>query len=182
MVLALYTRGFSTSYCIREVCRLLPVSHGTAYSVLKHLEEKQVLSSSLKGKIRIFSLSRTEMSRQYLVFTEVYKRILLFERKPFIREVIHKLVPSISGSAAVFGSYAKGTEHEDSDLDLFIAGSCDEEEIARLGRKYGIEINIKVYPKDLFGRSTGNDPLLHEVLLDHVVIRDPDYFITTVVE
>jgi hypothetical protein len=181
MVLSLFTRGFSTSYYIREVCRLLPISHGTAQSVLTHLEEKGVLSSAIKGKIRTFSLSRTDTARQYLVFTEVYKRLLLLERKPFIGEVLYKVIPFISGCAAVYGSVAKGTEHEDSDLDLFIAGTCDKEGVERISRIFGIEINLKVYPQDLFARAFGTDPLLKEVLSDHVIIHDPDYLITTVV-
>lgn len=181
MVLALFTRGFSRSYYIREVCRLLPISHGTAQSVLTRLEGKGVLSSEIKGKIRTFSLSRTDISRQYLVFTEVYKRLLFLERKPFIGEVLSKVIVFVSGCTAVYGSYAKSTDHEDSDIDLFIAGTCDTDEVERLSRIYGIEINVKVYPQDLFAREFATDPLIREVLSDHVIIHDPENFITTVV-
>lgn len=181
MVLSLYTHGFERSYYIREVCRLLPVSHGTAQNALVFLLRKKVLTSAVMGKIRTFSLARNDTARQYLVFAELYKRLLFFERRPFEGEVLLQTQPLVTGCATLFGSYAKGVEHEGSDLDLFVAGSCDEAAIRQKGRMYGVDINLKVYPKDLFSQYFRSDPLLQEVLLNHVIMNDPEYFINTVV-
>lgn len=181
MVLSLFTKGYERSYYIREVCRLLPISHGTAQSALLFLLQKKVLTSAVKGKIRTFSLARNETARQYLVFTEMYKRLLFLEKKGFAGEVLLQAMPLVTGCATLFGSYAKDLEHEGSDLDLFVAGSCDEAGIRQKGRIFGVDINLKVYPKDLFAQTFRKDPLLQEVILNHVIMGDPEYFINTVV-
>lgn len=181
MVLSLFSRGYEQSYYIREVCRLLPISHGTAQSALLFLLKKKVLSSAKMGKIRAFSLARNETARQFLVFTEIYKRLLFLEREEFAGEVLTQVLPYVNGCAVLFGSYANGTADEDSDLDLFIAGNCDEPAIQQRGRIYGIDINITVYPQGIFAESFRKDHLLHEVLLNHIIFRDPEYFINTVV-
>lgn len=133
------------------------------------------------GKIRTFSLARNETARQYLVFTELYKRLSFLEREEFAGEVLTQVLPYVHGCAVLFGSYARGTADEGSDLDLFVAGNCDESAIQQRGRIYGIDINVTVYPQGIFAESFQKDHLLHEVLLNHIILRDPEYFINTVV-
>lgn len=50
----------------------------------------------------------------------------------------------------LFGSYANGTESKSSDIDIFIAGTCNEKEIAQIGSIYDMEINLKHYPSPAF--------------------------------
>jgi len=44
-VLSLFTDGYGREYYIREISALLPISHGTAQTILERLEKKLVISS-----------------------------------------------------------------------------------------------------------------------------------------
>ena len=74
--------------------------------------------------------------------------------------LIEKLDDIFEGIVVLFGSYAKGVQKDDSDLDLFIVGKHDEKKIKEAGHKYGIEINIKSYPTNIFEKEINQDILL----------------------
>jgi predicted nucleotidyltransferase len=181
LVLSLFTRGYNREYYIREITTLLPLSHGTAQKVLTSFEKKAVLESSLKGKIRVFRIRHTPLAREYLTLSELYKKIRFMEEKPYVSEVMARISPYFSGLAVIFGSYAKGTETSDSDLDLFLAGTCDRKEVARIAAQYSVDVNLQVYPREVFERDLSSDPLLREVLDSHISWMDTEYFVHTVV-
>lgn len=180
MVLALFSSGYDREYYIREVCTHLPISPGTAQTVLMRLEDKRVLASSKRGKIRLFRLKSGEIPIQYLILAEIYKKIRFMEEKPYISEVLNRVSSCTEGTALLFGSYAKGTETEASDLDIFVAGVHDEREVAKIGGMYGIEINIKSYPDAAFGPKYRSDPLVIEVKKNHIVWKNTEPFVREV--
>lgn len=179
--LSLFTRGFSREYYIREVQKILGISPRTAQLILEDLEKKAVLESATRGKIRNYRIKKTGIGRQYLLFAEQYKTITFLESKRFlIGELIFKIGAAVDGIGLVFGSYAKGLEKKDSDLDIFVAGSCDKNEIDKMSRLYGIKISVKNYPLKLFGSGIKNDILIKEVLDNHIVFSNAELFIKTV--
>jgi predicted nucleotidyltransferase len=88
----------------------------------------------------------------------------------------------MQGIVIIFGSYAKGIQKEDSDLDLFIVGAYDKKKIKNTGKKYGIDINIKSYPLQLFEKEIHNDILLKEIKKDHILIKDAEGFVRKVIK
>ncbi|MBN2013900.1 MAG: nucleotidyltransferase domain-containing protein [Candidatus Altiarchaeota archaeon] len=181
-VLALYTKGFNKDHYIREVQKLLEISPRTAQLILGDLEKKTVLESKTKGKIKTYKIKKTETAKDYLIFTEQYKKITFLKDKPMIRELLTKITPSINGIGIIFGSYAKGIEEKNSDLDIFIAGDYDKEETKKASSLYGIETSIKNYPKKIFQENMWNDILIKEVLDNHIVFSNTEEFIRTVLK
>lgn len=180
LILALFTRGYGTEFYIREMASLLPVSHGTVQTILCDLETKQVLSSTLRGKIRAFRLKRIPLAAEYLILAETYKRIAFLASNPLVNELLQKIDPSISGCAGIFGSYANGTATEASDIDLFVAGECDRHAIDDTAAHYAVEVNIVVVPHDAFSKARAQDPLIQEILKNHVIWKETDLFVRTV--
>ena len=163
-VLSLFTNDFNREYFVREVERLLKISPRTAQLILEGLENKGIIESKKRGKIKTFKLSLNETTKRYLVFVEQYKTILFFEKKLLIKEIIEKITPHIKGTGIIFGSYAKGLEKEGSDLDIFIIGKYDYNEIKKIAKIFGIDVNIKCYPTKTFEKNLKKDILLKEVL------------------
>jgi predicted nucleotidyltransferase len=180
LILTLFTRGYHNEYYIREIAARLPISHGTAQTILCDLEAKQVLKSTLKGKIRIFRVKPTPIALEYLTFVEIYKKIGLLEETPYISELMEKIDPYINGCAVIFGSYAKGTATKESDLDLFVAGQCDRSAIEQTARKYAIEVNIVMYTRDAFSQGLTTDHLIREILDEHIIWKETEFFVRTV--
>lgn len=179
-VLSLFTNDFNKEYYIREVERLLKISPRTAQLILEDLEDKGIIESKTKGKIKTFKLNPSEFTKRYLVFVEQYKAIAFLEEKLLIKEIIEKITPHIKGIGIIFGSYVKGLEKDDSDLDIFIAGSYKKEEIKKVSKTFGIDISIKCYPIRTFEKNIAKDILLKEVLKNHVVFLNAERFIQAV--
>lgn len=179
-VLSLFTNDFNREYYVREVEKLLKISPRTAQLILEDLEDKGVIESKSKGKIKTFKLNPSDFTKRYLVFVEQYKAIAFLEKRLLIKEIIEKITPYIKGIGILFGSYVKGLEKEDSDLDIFIAGSYNNDEIKRVSKNLGIEISIKCYPLKNFEKNLTNDILLKEVLKNHVIFLNAERFIQAV--
>jgi predicted nucleotidyltransferase len=170
-LLGLFTKGFNKEFYIREVNKLLKISPRTAQLILEFLESESVLESEIKGKIRVYRLRNNQVSKEYVMLAEIHKRIKLLKNNPIIKEVAGKINPLIKGIGIIFGSYAKGLNHKDSDLDLFIIGDCEEKEIKKIGISYNVEINIIKYSKNILREKISRDFLIKEVLKDHVIIK-----------
>jgi len=181
-ILSLFTKGYDKEFYIREVERLLKVSSRTALVTLAKLEKIGILESKKKGKIKTYSIRKTTLSREFFILAEQYKKIQFLEENQLIKEVLEKADEFMKGIVIVFGSYAKGTQKEDSDLDLFIVGTYDEKEIKNAGKKYGIDINIKSYPLPVFEKEIHDDILLKEIKENHILIKDAEGFIRRVVK
>ena len=97
-----------------------------------------------------------------------------------IKEIVEKITPNIKGIGIIFGSYAKGIEKKESDLDIFVAGNYNKEEIKRVSKNLGIEISIKCYPMNTFKKNINKDILLKEILKNHIVFVNVNQFIQNV--
>lgn len=176
-VLSLFTNDFSSEYYVREVEKLLKISPRTSQLILEDLEDKGIVESKTKGKIKLFKLNPIDFTKKYLIFVEQYKTIAFLEKKLLIKEIIEKITPHIKGVGIIFGSYVKELEQENSDLDIFVAGSYNNDEIKKVSRNFGMDISIKCYPIKIFENNLTKDIILKEVLKNHVVFLNVEQFI-----
>jgi len=181
-VLSLFTNDFSREYYIREVEKLLKISPRTAQLILESLEEKGVIESKTKGKIKTYKLRLSEFTKRYLVFVEEYKAISFLESNLMLKEVIEKITPYIKGVGIIFGSYAKGIENKGSDLDIFVAGDYNKDEVKKVSRNLGIDISVKCYPLKTFEKNINIDILLKEVSKNHIIFVNAEQFIQKVLK
>jgi len=181
-VFSLFTNGFDKDYYIREVEKLLTISPRTAQLILEDLESKGLIESKARGKIKLYRLKINSTSRRYLAFAEQYKAISFLASNLLIKEAIEKITPFISGIGIIFGSYAKGTADKGSDLDIFVAGAYDEDEIKKVSRNLGLDISVKCYPEGAFEKNKGKDVLLGQILKNHVIFKNIEQFIEAVLE
>jgi len=175
--IALFTNGFDKDYYVREVNRILEISPRTAQLILEDLEKKGIIVSEVRGKIKTYKLNMSEQTRRYLLLAEHYKTISFFNKQRLIKETIDKIKPYIKGIGIIFGSYAKGLEKKESDIDILVVGKCNEPEINRISGVYGKEISIKIYPPRIFSKNIRKDILLREVMESHIVFLGVEEFV-----
>lgn len=181
-IISLFTNGFNREYYIREAGKLIKISPRTAQLILEDLENKGIVESKARGKIKSYKLKINELSKRYLTFAEQYKSIAFMGKNLLVKEVIEKIIPFIDGIGIIFGSYAKGISKKESDLDIFILGDYEKEEIKKVSRNLGIEISVKLYPLKTFEKNISQDILLKEVLDDHIVFKNAELFIQKALE
>lgn len=181
-VLALFTKGYNREHYVREVGRLLGISPRTAQLILEDLEKKTVLESKIWGKIKTYKIKKGGAASDYFVLAEQYKKLSFLKSNPIAGEIINKITPYLKGMALVFGSYAKGIQKKGSDLDIFVAGTCDKAEVKRISETYGIDVSVKCYPKNIFAKSLREDILIREVLDSHIVFLNAEEFVRLVLK
>lgn len=184
-VLSLFTYGFTKEHYIREVQKILAISPRTAQLILEDLENRGILESKIRGKIKLYALKISYFSKRYLLLAENYKTIAFMEKNLFIKEVLEKISPFIDGVGILFGSYAKGTFSSSSDLDIFVAGEYDREEVRKVSKNLGVEISVQCYPLKTFEKNISRDPkdfLLKEILKNHFIFKEAERFIEMVLK
>jgi len=181
-IISLFTNGFDREYYIREVEKLLKISPRTAQLILEDLENKGIIESKVKGKIKSYKLKINELSKKYLTFVEQYKSIAFMEKNLLTKEVIEKISPFINGIGIIFVSYVKSISDKESDLDIFIAGNYKKEEIKKVSRNLGIEISVKCYPLKTFEKNANQDIFLKEILKNHLIFKNVELFIQKVLK
>lgn len=179
-ILSLFTNDFTREYYIREVERILKISPRTAQLILEDLENKGIIESTIRGKIKTFKINPSPFTQRYLTFAEQYKALTFLEKKPLIKEIIEKITPHINGIGLIFGSYAKGLEKKESDLDIFVIGEYNSNEIKKVSKNLGIEISVKNYPLDVFEKNLTKDIFLKEILKNHITFLNSEQFIRIV--
>lgn len=145
----------------------------TVANYLNRLEKENILESRTQGKNKLyyFNLQNKEIVKNFIMAVEHLRTINFYRKNILAKEISEKIIPLIKGVAIIFGSYAKKTQKEDSDIDIMVIGKCDEKEIDKTSKMYGKEINVKIYPKPI------NDILTKEVIKNHIVIKNTERFI-----
>jgi predicted nucleotidyltransferase len=183
-ILLLYRPDYSSSLHVRAMAKLMGTSHVALLPCLKRLESLKVLRFEKVGRNKQYTLNRDNLlTKYYLVTAEELVAIDYLEKTFLIKKLaehlnsIDLLTPII-----LFGSYAKGYETEESDIDLFSIGKLTEDQLKHIKKfeaTFGKHINIKTATTESFntGLRTG-DILIKEVIRNHVILRNADPFVT----
>ena len=125
---------------INELADVLEVDPGNLFRKLKELEQEGVLLSEMVGNQKYFFLNK-----KYPLLKELEK---VFSSKYGVVNLLKEKIKKIKGlkSAFIFGSYAKDSFQQESDIDLLLVGSHSPLEAKRailpLQKNLGREINI----------------------------------------
>jgi len=162
-LLALYFTNPNKKYYLRELERLLNFSVGNIRRELIKLESTGLFLIENKGNLVYYYLNQS-----YPLFEELKSIIFKTSGAPKMLQNFLEKFSSIS-QAFIYGSFAKGDEREDSDIDLLIIGEVNEdkliEAVNRLERKLQREINYAIYEKEDFKKKKeeGN-PFILDIL------------------
>ncbi|MBI5797972.1 nucleotidyltransferase domain-containing protein [Candidatus Woesearchaeota archaeon] len=183
-ILRLYCNDYTKELHGREIARQLHANHRTILLALQKLEEKNIFSTKQMGKNKLFKLNiQNILTREYLTSVEILKTVSVLEKHFFLKKFLYELTPIINTKPLIlFGSYAKGIEHKESDLDLVL---CDqnkdksiEQKIKDFGKQYRIKIQLqKATRKDLEKGLREKDPLIQEIVKDHIILNNYQYLI-----
>ncbi len=182
-IISLYRSNYAAQYHIREMAKLTKKSHVTLLPHLHALEEDKILIAKITGKNKVYSLNLDNiLTKHYLTISELSESIRYQEQVFLIKKItmeISKL--NLSGSLILFGSYAKRTFNDESDIDVFCLGDLKDAEIIKIkaiGKMYGKTINLKTATiKNFENGLRKRDTLIMEILPHHAILQNPDQFI-----
>lgn len=119
-IMWLFYKDKTTKLHLREIARQTQLFEPSAYRFLNSLEKDQILKSEKEGNLKKYSIKRT--IRAYFMF-EAFD-LEKFEKIPSIRRNAIKTyldnLPEKPIFAILFGSTAKETYKDDSDIDILL--------------------------------------------------------------
>jgi predicted nucleotidyltransferase len=181
-ILAVYRSDYRRSSHLREIAKETAVDVSPIHYQLERLEKMRVLFSALKGRNKEYSLNLGNLSvKYYMTLAETYTTVTYLEWNFLIKKITGELEAQIDGVIILFGSFAKGRATKNSDVDLFIVSEDESSLSGRAVREVqdlvGRKINVKSMNKAGFIKGFSNgDPLIREVVSDHVILKGIDEF------
>src|SRR5208337_1224001 len=158
--------------------------HVALLPYLKTLEEFKILKTEITGKNKQYTLNKDNvLTKYYLIVAEELATIDYLEKTFIAKKLAEQLNNvEISSPLILFGSYAKGYANEESDIDIFCIGKLTENQkknTEKFEATFGKKINIKAATAENFqaGLRAG-DILIKEIVANHIVISNPDPFVT----
>lgn len=185
LVVEEFLRDYTLKVTGSDIARKKKLNQKSTANILHDMEKEGFLTSETEGKNKYYLLQKAdkEILLHFILVIEHLQTINFYRKNPLIKEIMAKIKPLCKGILLIFGSYAKGKQKKDSDLDVFLVGKYDAQEIKKIGERYGIEINIKQYPLSVFKNvPSPEDYLIKEVLKDHIFVNNAEEFVLRCME
>lgn len=154
----------------RELARKIGTSAGNTHKMLKKLEEGGLLETTERGNLKFYSVNRA-----YPLFFE-FKKIV--DKTVGIEHQLRVGLRSLKGIkfAFLFGSYVKGDFMADSDIDVFVIGDVDEDELVKEIMKaegvVGREVNFHVSDVDEFAEKLRKKSFYKDIVQNYILLTD----------
>lgn len=179
-ILGLFLGDYRRSMHVREIARDVGVDVKAVGLQLRRLENINVLSSIIKGRNKEYRLKLDNLvAKYYMILAETFASIRFLEKNFLIKKLMSETGDKIEGTTVLFGSFAKGEMTEESDIDLFIISDrkTDAGVIRETGSLIDREVNLKsTSMKQFLNGLMDNDPLIMEVVSNHIVLKGIDDF------
>lgn len=156
------------SHSVREVSRICNISPQTALTKLNYLKKQNVLGFNQVGRNKEFFLTDSLNAKQYIVLVEQLLSLEALSNAE-LKFLITDLL-SCSRSVIVYGSFAKGTFHEESDIDIVVL-DAKEDEVSTVVSRSPRRVQHEVLTLKQFSKLT-NRPLFTEIVKNHLIFGD----------
>lgn len=144
IILKAFVESPDSEYYTRQLAVTHHISAGTIHRELKNLYSLGILKARHVGNIKLFSLNK-----QNPVYEEI--KSIIYKTEGVVK-FLKDALPGVGGikTAFIYGSFAKGDERQDSDVDLFLIGDAINENgliraINSIEKKLFKEINYTRY-------------------------------------
>ncbi len=196
-MVGLFSKQLNQELTIRQIKSKLKRSYHYIYDNAQELIKQKILDQKTRGHSTVCTLNlKNEKTKALLILYSITESELFFNKKPPLKSLCNELTNTLINkvdiiSIILFGSYAKGTETKQSDIDLLIIvekrGQNDliPREIYALEAKYGQEINQIVVNKKMFQDMLKNRAELNvgkEALANHIILYGAELFWKLVME
>ena len=130
-VLKKLSKHMGWQFNISELSKDMAINKGAVSKIVSGLEKENIVTVNKKGKIKLFALNE-----QNIFVKEALLPILKIEEELFKnikRTIVRPFPEELADSIIIYGSYSKGSERLESDIDaMVIVKSKELEEKCRL--------------------------------------------------
>ena len=125
-ILSLLMFNQDRDYHLREIARIINISPKYVSIELEKLLKVNLVNKYEKGNMNIYSINKNN-----IILSELRQ---IFIKTDYIGELIRKELTHVK-YAFIYGSFARGEETKNSDIDLFVIGSMKEDNLIKIIQK-----------------------------------------------
>ncbi len=168
LILKLLFLNSSSEFHANDIARKTGLAPSTITKEMPQIQNIGLILRRTQGNLVVYKINN-----QSIIFNELKRIFLKFE---MLDEVISKNLPKEQIKyALIFGSFAKGTESQSSDIDLLVIGDVNENILLRSISKtegmVGREINYLLWSEEEFlDRVEKRIPLIKEISKTPVIM------------
>ena len=162
----------------RQLIGKIDLSQKAIALTLEELEKKGILKARKQGNIKYYKLNLEYSEiRDILIVAEYLQKIEFLAKNRALAYILNKDERIVG----IFGSYAKGAQKEDSDIDMFIIGKKIPEDYEKKGKKLDLDLNIKYFSEKEWQQLVKNkNNLWKEIISSHVLIFGMEKFVNVI--
>ena len=179
-LLRLYALDYRLRLHVREAGRRIGADMTAARLHLGRLEGIGILRVAREGRNLAYSLNLgNPVARNYLVMAEYHAAAAHMGSNYLAKRALDDLDAHTDGAIVLFGSYARGEQDEESDMDLLVMGrrAPDVGVVRRLSLTTGVRFDVKHETQARFAEMLRRDsPLAGEILANHITLKGADDF------
>ena len=174
-LLTLYCGDYAREIHGRAIIGKVPLSQKGIAIALEELKKENILKSRKTGNMKYFKLNlKNTALKDIIEITENIKKIRVFEKH---RKLAY-LFKEDKRIVGIFGSYAKGAEKKESDVDVFIVGKKKQDDYQQKGRMIDLDVSIKYFSGSEFKKLLKQkNTLCKEIVTNHILVFNKEEFI-----
>ena len=109
---------------LKEIRSRSKLSYEPVYRTLKHLEEKNLVNLKKIGRTLVYSLEfKKDLVKMAFILYANERKIIFSEKHLVLSKKLSEIQEETIDFLSVFGSYAKGNETKNSDIDVICVDS-----------------------------------------------------------
>ena len=156
---------------IREKCGY---SYERVHTALKNLEKKKIVYLKKIGKTLVYKSDFSSLYLKRAFYHYITEGLIEFAKKhQIIFNAIKTASQEIFGITILFGSYSKGNETKNSDIDLMIISDSEKQahgQINDIKLKYGFDLAPAFIKKTEFPKIKKENPELWKDLKNYAIV------------
>jgi predicted nucleotidyltransferase len=159
---------------IKEIQKRVNYSYERVNTSLKELEKKKIIFSKTIGKTLTYTADYDHLCLRFAFNRYMTERIIkLSERHLLIYKSLKEISNETFGIVILFGSYSKGNETKNSDIDLMVISDSQkqaEESVNKIKSTRGFNITLAFVKKTEFSKIKKENSELWEDIKNYSIV------------
>ncbi|HLE07695.1 MAG TPA: nucleotidyltransferase domain-containing protein [archaeon] len=183
-VMKIYISDYAAKIHVREISRMVKASHRTISLILSKFESRGIMKHEDVGRSKQYSLNfENATTKDCIKAAESFWKIRFLEKHFTMKKLIGEISNDLKNTPLIlFGSYAKGSETKESDIDILVVKTGEEKiavkKLSEFAETYKIDIQLQKASAENFEAGVKErDNLVVEIMKSHIILNNADFFV-----
>jgi predicted nucleotidyltransferase len=177
-IMKAYTDDYINGLHVREIAKTVKISPSAASYMTRNLEKQRILDYRIEGRNKKYFINfANPVARDMMVAAELLKKTEIMEKYFIIKKMVNE-TDFQNSIVLLFGSFAKGTSNEESDIDILILDRniSLKKKLKKFGDLYKKATQIISMRKKNFMIDKKKEFII-EILRGHIVLNGTEEFV-----